>query len=464
MPATSFTRALGVSFLALALVQGWTLRAAPDVETAGGAQAGTAAASVSVPGGAVGPASFAHIARRVMPGVVTLTTAQWLGSGFVIDREGLVVTNAHVVTGQKDIKVHFPDGTHFPAKLIGADIATDIALLKIDGKKSFPSLPLGNDRKLSVGDWVLAIGSPDGLTGTVTAGIVSAIHRDGFRGARVFTDYIQIDAAINHGNSGGPTFDMQGQVVGMNALGSYISTNCSGAVCERNDGIGFTIPVSTIRRVVDDLKSGPVQRSIVGILVEPVTEEVQLALGLLTTRGALVSDVVKDSPADKAGIRAGDVVLKVNGHDVVDDRDCLRQTAMIDAGKPAKFTLFRDGKTLNLTATVVNRTDVIDLGPDTVSGTEGERAVKPLGLELQSSDGAGQPGLGITGIVAGSDADQRGLRIGDRILKIGGREVTTLSDVNLAVEQARALKRNHIMMQVVNSMGVRALVVIKIPD
>lgn len=462
-------RASGVSVLAIVLAQAWAASATADVLQAGKPQpeapaATTAAAVPSDVTGGAGPASFSRIARRVLPGVVTLTTAQWLGSGFVIDRQGLVVTNAHVVTGQKDIKVHFSDGTHYPATVIGSDIATDVALLKIDTKKTFPSLSLGNDRQLSVGDWVLAIGSPDGLTGTVTAGIVSAIHRDGFRGARVFTDYIQIDAAINHGNSGGPTFDMQGQVIGMNALGSYISTNCSGAVCERNDGIGFTIPASTIRRVIEDLKSGPVQRGLVGLLVEPVTEEVQQALGLPTTRGALVSDVVLDSPADKAGIKAGDVVLKVNGHDVVDERDCLRQTAQIDAGKTAKFTLWRDGKQLAATATIVDRNTVIDLGPDTVTGTEGERTVRPLGMELQSSDGAKLPGLGITAVMAGSDAETRGLRIGDRVLRIGGRDITMLSDVNLAVEQARALKRDYVMMQVVNSFGVRAMITLKLAN
>jgi serine protease Do len=467
MLASPFKRALGVSVFAIVLVQAWAASASPDVLQAGKPQPVAPAVAVApspVPSGGSGPASFARIARRVLPGVVTLTTAQWLGSGFVIDRTGLVVTNAHVVAGQKDIKVHFSDGTHHPATIVGYDIATDVALLQIDTKKTFPSLSLGNDHALSVGDWVLAIGSPDGLTGTVTAGIVSAIHRDGFRGARVFTDYIQIDAAINHGNSGGPTFDMQGQVVGMNALGSYISTNCSGAVCERNDGIGFTIPVSTIRRVIDDLKSGPVQRGIVGLLVEPITEDVQQALGLPTTRGALVSDVVQDSPADKAGIKAGDVVLKVNGHDVVDDRDCLRQTAQLDAGQSARFTLWRDGKQLTAAATIIDRTKVIDLGPDTVTGTEGERAVRPLGMELQSSDGAKFPGLGITAVMAGSDAETRGLRIGDRVLKIGGREIATLSDVNLAVEQARALKRDYIMMQVINSFGVRGMIALKLAN
>jgi len=187
-----------------------------------------------------------------------------------------------------------------------------------------------------------------------------------------------------------------------------------------------------------------------------------LALGLLTTHGALVSDVVLDSPADRAGIKAGDVVLKVNGHDVIDDRDCLRQTASIDAGQGAKFTLWRDGKQVSATAIVVNRTAVIDLGPDVPSGTAGERSVKPLGLEFQVSDGAKRPGLAVTFVVAGSDAEGRGLRIGDRILRIGSRDITTLSDVNLAVEQSRALKRDYVMLQVVNSSGVRAMIALKL--
>lgn len=409
-----------------------------------------------------GPASFAQITRRVSPAVVTLTTAQWLGSGFVIDRAGLVVTNAHVVEGQKDIKVHFSDGTHYAAAVIGSDIATDVALIKIDAKRSFPAVALGNDRQLSVGDWVLAVGSPDGLMGTVTAGIISAIHRDGFPGARVFTDYLQIDAAINHGNSGGPTFDMQGQVIGMNALGSYITSNCSGRVCERNDGIGFTIPVSTIRRVVEDLKTGPVQRGVVGILVAPVTEEVQLALGLLNTRGALVSDVVDGSPAALAGIKAGDVVLKVNGHPVVDDRDCLRQTAQLDPGKTATFILWRDGKQLTVRVKVIDRKAVIDLSPDTSATPTGGATAQPLGMELRPSEGTNLQGLGIATVYSDSDAAAHGIRVGDRILRVGSREVSTLSDVNLAVEQARALNREYVLLYIGSAFGGHAYVAVKL--
>ncbi|MEQ1752677.1 MAG: trypsin-like peptidase domain-containing protein [Micropepsaceae bacterium] len=410
------------------------------------------------------PASFSQIARRVSPAVVTITTAQWLGSGFVIDREGLVVTNAHVVEGQDDIKVHFPDGSHFPAVVVGADAATDVALVKIrSSRTSFPAVALGNDRQMQVGDWVLAIGSPDGLTGTVTAGIVSAIHRDRFSGARVFTDYLQIDAAINHGNSGGPTFDMQGRVVGMNALGSYIATNCSGKLCERNDGIGFSIPVSTIRMVVEDLKSGPVRRGIVGILVEPLTEDAAKAVGLPTTRGALVSDVVAGSPADEAGIKPGDVILKVNGHAVTDDRDCLRQTAQLDEGKSATFTLWRDSKQLMVTAKIINRKSVIDLGPGDDGTGAAERTVKALGLELQGIQSAMTlPGLAITSVLDGSDASVRGLRVGDRVLRVGGRDVATLSDVNLAIEQARAQKREYVLLYVGTAFGGRAYVAVKL--
>lgn len=412
------------------------------------------------------PASFSQIAKRVSPAVVTITTAQWLGSGFVIDREGLVVTNAHVVEGQEDIKIHFPDGTHFPATVVGTDAATDVALVKINSKKtSFPAVALGNDRGLQVGDWVLAIGSPDGLTGTVTAGIVSAIHRDRFSGARVFTDYLQIDAAINHGNSGGPTFDMQGRVVGMNALGSYIASNCSGKLCERNDGIGFSIPVSTIRMVVEDLKSGPVQRGIVGILVEPLTEEAAKAVGLTATRGALVSDVLEGSPAAEAGIKPGDVILKINGNAIKDDRECLRQTARLDAGMTATFTLWRDGKQVTVTAKIVNRKTVIDLGPGDDGTASSQRSVKALGLELQGDTPAMKlPGLAITSVMEGSDAAVRGLRVGDRVLRVGGREVGSLSDVNLAIEQARAQKRDYVLLYVGTEFGGRAYIALKLSN
>lgn len=446
----------GVSWLALAQSE----LAAPATQSASTAGGGQPAPPT--------PPSFAHIARRVSPAVVTLTTKQWLGSGFVFDRSGLILTNAHVVEGQKTIKVHFADGTHYAADIVGADRATDVALVRIrSGKKQFPSVAFGHDRSVQVGDWVLAIGSPDGLAGTVTAGIVSTIHRDGFKGARIFTDYLQIDAAINHGNSGGPTFDMNGRVVGMNAIGSYLASNCSGKVCERNDGIGFSIPVSTLRMVVEDLKKGPVIRGVVGLLVEPVTEEIASAVGLPSTKGAFVADVVTSSPAEAAGIKSGDVILKINGSSITDDRDLLRRTAALDQGATARFTLWRDGKQISVTAKIVERSTVIDLSPNDPSGVAVEQSVSALGLQLDTPHPAlgavaAQGGMVVSGVLEGSDAASRGLRVGDRILKVGSREVNSQSDVNLAVEQARADKREYVLIYVGTQLGGKAYVTLKL--
>lgn len=410
------------------------------------------------------PASFAQIARRVSPAVVTLIAKEWLGSGFVIDKSGFIVTNAHVVEGQETMKVHFADGTRYVAKVIGTDRATDVALLKITAKKTFPAVALGNDRNVAVGDWVLAIGSPDGLQGTVTAGIISTVHRDGFKGARVFTDYLQIDAAINHGNSGGPTFDMNGLVIGMNTLGSYISTNCSGKLCERNDGIGFSIPVSTIRMVVEDLKTGPVHRGVAGLLVEPLTEEAAKALGLTSTHGAIVSDVVADSPAEAAGVKAGDVILKLNGTSVKDHRDLMRRTAMLDAGQSAKLSIWRDGKQIAVTVKIVDRASVIDLTPGDDTGVSADQKTNPLGMEFQSMPAGAAVGYGLTVslVVPESDAALKGLKPGDKVLRVAGQKVQSMSDLNLAVETARSLKREYILLYVETKAGGKSYVAVKV--
>ena len=218
-----------------------------------------------------------------------------MGSGFIIDKSGLIVTNNHVIDGAKKITVKLPDGRSFDAKLVGADPATDVALLKIDSDKPLPTVEFGNDRQLRVGDWVVAVGNPFGLSNTVTAGIVSSIGRDLISGTnQPYTDFIQIDAPINRGNSGGPTFDLRGQVVGMNSI---IFSPSGGSV-----GIGFAIPASTIREIVAQLQAhGHVARGWLGVQIQSVTPEVAASLGLSNPKGAIVANVVPDGPAAKAG-------------------------------------------------------------------------------------------------------------------------------------------------------------------
>lgn len=415
------------------------------------------------------PTSFAQLAKRVSPAVVTLLAPDWFGSGFIIDRTGLVVTNAHVVDTQGKVTVRLSDGREYPVTIVGLDRATDVALIKIEADRSFPTVDLGHDRSVDVGDWVLAVGSPNGLAGTVTAGIVSAVRRDGFKGARVFTDYLQIDAAVNHGNSGGPTFDMDGRVIGMNALASYVTNRCSGKVCERNEGIGFSIPVSTIRMVVDGLKSGPVQRSVVGILVEPVTDEIAKALGLKDVAGAIVEDVVAASPAEAAGIKTGDVVLKINGQAVRDDRDCLRKTGALAAGRRARFTFVRDGKVMSVDVVPTARANLIDFTPGDPSDIGTGAAADFLGLRFAPVEtlvgAAGRSvatGLVVSGVRQGSDAETRGFRPGDRVLRVGSRDVRDSQDLSDALKEALRLQREFVLILVETPTGGKSHVPVRV--
>ncbi|MBL8780339.1 MAG: trypsin-like peptidase domain-containing protein [Alphaproteobacteria bacterium] len=405
--------------------------------------------------------SLADIVQRVSPAVVSLIAAKGLGSGFVIDSAGFVVTNNHVIQGSTSVEVRFGDGRKFKARIVGTDEPTDVALLKIDGAPPLPSVRFGDDRTARVGDWVLAVGNPFGFSGTVTAGIISARGRDEV-GAAQFTDYLQLDAAITSGNSGGPTFDMSGRVIGMNTLG-YVSPTG-----ERIAGLGFAIPATTVRRVVDDLKSsGSVTRGFLGVQIESLSDEAATALGLPNSNGAIVTDVIPGSPAEKAGIKRGDVVLKINGTAVKDNRDLSRRIAALQAGQTATFTIWRDSKTLTISVTVAKRDRVAEAEIPAATGPK----MTSLGLGLQTITDSLKTEFALKGDVKGvlvtdidpiGDAAIRGLRVGDRIVGVGTTDVNSLTDINLAIEAAKAAKRSSVLLFVVTARGGKGHVPVKI--
>jgi serine protease Do len=346
------------------------------------------------------------------------------GSGFVISADGYVVTNNHVVKDAETVKLSFQDGTEYDAKVIGTDPKTDLALLKIDSEKTFPHVSLATT-EAKVGDWVMAVGNPFGLGGTVTAGIISARGRD--IGSGPYDDYLQIDASINRGNSGGPAFNLQGEVIGVNTA---IFSPSGGSV-----GIGFAIPAAIVKSVVEDLKGdGKVTRGWLGVQIQPVTDDLAESLGLSEASGAIVSDVTEDSPAQKAGLRQGDVILKAGGKAIGDARDLSRTVAALTPGQATPFEIIRDGKP-----------DTISVTIGTMPGEPQQQAAlgKPvgrldlsaLGLEVMPAEDG--EGLRISGLDPDSAAAERGLKPGDVILEIAGKHVTAPADAEAALARAK---------------------------
>lgn len=369
------------------------------------------------------------------------------GSGFIISPDGYVVTNNHVVDGASEVDVTMTDGKEYTAKVIGTDPRTDVALIKIDGKNDLPFVKLA-DGAPRVGDWVIAVGNPFGLGGTVTAGIVSARGRD--IGSGPYDDFVQIDAPINRGNSGGPTFDLNGNVIGMNT--AIVSP--SGG----NVGIAFAIPSETVKTVVDQLRQdGKVARGYIGVQIQPVTDDLASGLGLNAAEGALVAQVQPDTPAAKAGLKSGDVVTKVNGDAVKDARDLSRKIGMMKPGASVALTVVRDGKTqafnvkLEQLPTDQQMASADGNGPAT-------HDVPRLGLQLapaKSVQGAGAQGVVVTEVDPNGPAAARGIRSGDVILDVGGKTVSNPSDVREGLAAAKAENRKAVLMRVKGEQGVR---------
>jgi len=445
------------------------------------------------------PFSFADLVERVAPSVVTITVEEKLepqksvnlddipepfrnffnqfgqgrqfqvprkavamGSGFIIDKSGYIVTNNHVVDGGTKIKVKLQDGREFTAKLIGTDPATDIALLKIDAKGPLPAVEFADDRNVRVGDWVIAVGNPFGLSNTVTAGIVSSIGRD--VGPGPYTDFIQIDAPINRGNSGGPTFDIQGRVIGMNSM---IFSPSGGSV-----GIGFAIPSSTIHDVVAQLKAhGKVSRGWLGVQIQSVTPDIAASLGDKDLKGAIVASIVPNSPASKAGFRQGDLIVALNDKAVDDNIALTRRVAALQAGSDASFTVIRGGEKKTITAKIGQRKEeqvasIDNGGQPSANQSTGEAmglglaSVTPEVRQAYNLD-QGAEGVVITKVDPNSDAADQGLQPGDVVVSVGNHAVHTPQDVKSQIADAKSAGRNSVLL-LVSGQGGQRFVAVKI--
>ena len=404
------------------------------------------------------PGSFADLAERVKPSVVNIGTTkvvkggmrspfgggapfdryfgdeffdrffgdtprrefkqQSLGSGFIISSDGYIFTNNHVVEHADKILVKLSDGREYEAKIIGKDAKTDIALIKIKPSESLPVAEIGDSDKLRVGDWVLAIGNPFGLEQTVTAGIVSAKGR--VIGAGPYDNFIQTDASINPGNSGGPLFNMEGKVVGINT-----------AIVAQGQGIGFALPISMAKNILPDLKSkGKVSRGWMGVSVQDITEEMAKSLQLKERRGAIVSEVFKGDPAERAGIRAGDIVTEINGKKIKDTHELLLSIASFHVGDKVSIKVIRDGREMVFQVTVVERKDQ----PEVAAAKGG--AYEQFGLAVEDITPEIARYLGIpkkTGIIVvrvqnGSPADEMGIQPQDIILQVNKVKIASVKE------------------------------------
>ncbi|PLX39081.1 MAG: hypothetical protein C0606_00615 [Hyphomicrobiales bacterium] len=383
--------------------------------------------------GEEGPRGFQNHPRRKRP----FTQAQ--GSGFFISADGYAVTNNHVVENAEEVTVTTNSGKEYTAKVIGSDEKTDLALIKVEGNGDFPHVNFA-DEDIRVGDWVVAVGNPFGLGGTVTAGIVSARGRD--IGAGPYDDFIQLDAPINRGNSGGPTFNLKGKVVGVNTA---IFSPSGGSV-----GIGFAIPASTAKQIIDDLKDdGKVVRGWLGVHIQTVTDDIAEGLGLDEASGALVSEPQAGGPARKAGIKSGDVIVSVDGKKVDSAKELARRIAGYAPGSEVEIGLLRDGGDTTITVTLGKLTDAGK------GGTPAEEVdpsdLDQLGLVLapaSSVAGAGDEGVAVTNVDPSGPAAERGIRTGDIILEVGGKPVSTPDDVLAALAASEKSGRNATLLRV----------------
>jgi len=432
------------------------------------------------------PESFADLADKISPAVVNITTSTTvergtgpvpmvpegspfedfferfrdqlpegdrprrssaLGSGFVISEDGYVVTNNHVIENADEIDIEFFSGEKLSATVVGTDPKTDIALLKVEPEKPLPFVKFGDSDTARVGDWVLAMGSPLGQGFSLSAGIVSARNR---ALSGTYDDYIQTDAAINRGNSGGPLFNMAGDVVGVNTA---ILSPTGGSI-----GIGFSMASNVVTRVVDQLREfGETRRGWLGVRIQDVTEDVAEAMGLEKVAGALVTDV-PEGPAAEAGMQAGDVILSFDGRDVEDTRGLVRQVGNTAVGKAVRVVVYRDGKTKTLKVTLGRREEAegtIEVAQPGEPEAPEEKSMmgltlKPLDDELraQLELDAGTTGLVVTEVDELSEAYEKGLRAGDVITEAGQQKVASIPDLDTRIDEARGAGRKSLLLLV----------------
>jgi serine protease Do len=371
--------------------------------------------------------------RDRMPGNGARREFKGAGSGFIISADGYVVTNNHVVEKASEIEVVLQNGERYQATVKGLDPKTDLALLKVDTDESLPFVELGDSDTARVGEWVVAVGNPFGLDGTVTVGVVSARGRDINSGP--YDDYLQIDAPINRGNSGGPLFNNRGQVIGVNSM---IYSPTGGSV-----GIGFAIPSNLVREIVAELEThGKVARGWLGVQIQPLTSEIAESLGLEDTRGALVAGIEPGSPAASAGVRPGDVIVGMNGEPLDEYKDLPRLVAAASAGSESTLQVIRQGETLDLAVEIGN------MPADDVQVALADDADTPkLGVylaeltpEARQRFGIGKEteGVLVAGVQQGSPAAKAGIAAGQVISMVGQQAVQSPEDVITRVRQAAA--------------------------
>ncbi len=432
--------------------------------------------------------SFANLAEKISPSVVNITTSTTvagrtgpqgvvpegspfedffrefqdrngegdrprrssaLGSGFVISEDGFIVTNNHVIEGADEVLIEFFEGFELPATIVGTDPNTDIALLKVESETPLKFVNFGNSDTARVGDWVMAMGNPLGQGFSVSAGIVSARNR---ALSGTYDDYIQTDAAINRGNSGGPLFNMDGDVIGVNT--AILSPN-GGSI-----GIGFSMASNVVTRVVDQLKEfGETRRGWLGVRIQDVTDDVAEALGLTSAAGALVSDV-PEGPAMEAGMQAGDVIVSFDGREVEDTRGLVRQVGNTEVGKAVRVVVNRDGATQTLLVTLGRREEAESAVPASQPGPEEEKApqslelmgltLSPLSAEIreQLELPENAKGLAVMDVDETSEAFEKGLRAGDVITEAGQAQVLALTDLEERIAEAQEAGRKSILLLV----------------